>query len=262
MGTTEKSRSKMYPGPGSHDLPLFPDTNPSLNASCQYSMGSLAHEATTTSIKKERLGPGAHHPKWFETSTYKRSPGYGFGRQRRPMDTQAQSPRKVFDVTPHSKLPLDDHSCFKKSPQFSFGSKDRFSFGSMAQRCERGTRLPDPGSYNLNDLVTSRMNSPPAYSVSPRREECGAPIKKSKEPGPGSYPSEECHKSIYKAAPRAKFSTAPRGVAEDPGSARLSRSVPGPGQYSSNCTRTSANRCSPAWSMPGRAELDFQNVFL
>lgn len=259
MGTTEKVRSKLYPGPGSHDLPTCLGIHPSLSSSCQYSMGSMAHGTTATSSRRDRLGPGAHHPKWSETSTYKRSLGFGFSKQGRPMNEQ--SPRLLNAATPHSQLEADDHSSFKKSPKFSFGSMERKEIRGE----QRGARRPDPGSYNSNDLVTSRMSSTPAYSASPRREPCEGPVKKSLEPGPGTHSIEACGKSVFKVAPRARFSTAPRGVAEDtPAASRKARSVPGPGQYTANSTRTGqfGNTCSPAWSMPGRAELDLQNVFL
>lgn len=273
MGATEKVQSKLHPGPGSHDLPSFPDQHPSLLSSCSYSMGGTC----ATNSKADRLGPGSHHPKWCKSSTYKRSPGYGFGKERRPFIEQ--SPRRPA-TTPHAQLEQGDHSTFKGTPKFSFGStervppyqtcvgmtlKDKFveratthSHGTGEK--QRGARRPDPGTYDVDDLATSRMSSSPAYSVSSRRDSGEGPLKNSADPGPGSYASEECGKSIYKAAPRAKFSTAPRGVSERlPSTARTSRSVPGPGQYlTQNCTRTGdiANKSSPAWPMPSRPEFD------
>lgn len=215
----------------------------------------MGHETTTApSSKIDRLGPGAHHPKWFENSAYKRTVAYGFGKQRRPMD-DVNTPRER--PSPHAKLDQGDYSRFNKSPKYSFGTMDRTRDSDHEPR---GHRRPDPGSHNPNDLVTSRMSSMPAYSVSPRRD-CQV-IKKTKLPGPGSYLSEECSSSVYKEAPRAKFGCALRGVAEDtPGMARLSRVVPGPGQYAANCTRLGqvGGKSGPAWSMPGRAELDLAN---
>lgn len=251
MGTTERKRAKNYPGPGAFDLPQFPLDSPSLHASRKSSILLPSREPK----HNIRNGPGSHHPRWFATSEYKNSPSYKICTKRKSI---------VGRITPHSNLEAKDYSNFKTAPRFKFGTKDRFS--EWGVREGRGARRPDPGQYAVNDsAVSSSMLSPPAYSVSPNRGGiCDPTIPKDDDPGPGFYHAAdtETTKFIYKASPRAKFGTARRLVSDNaPRSARGARLQPGPGQYNSRCTRHGGVG-GPAWTMPGRGEIDLSSPYV
>lgn len=248
-------------GPGSHDLPAFPEPSPASTVAspAAYSMPSSRRDQQQPE-KPSRLGPGAYHPKAELVRTCE--PRASFGRAPRLM---SEPPRSLASATPGPQLPQGDSARFKASPRYGFGTTVK-NFGAPRTIWDagpgRGTKSPGPGEHCPDDRGTSQYAgvAGPAYSMAaPRREPEPAPRKKP-APGPGSYASEECeaHSSTRPAAPRAKFGTAARAPAWPANGGR--RELPGPGRYGHGATRTGHagfGDSTPRWTMPsGRRDLD------
>eukprot|EP00929_Paragymnodinium_shiwhaense_P113125 TRINITY_DN8138_c0_g1_i2.p2 TRINITY_DN8138_c0_g1~~TRINITY_DN8138_c0_g1_i2.p2 ORF type:complete len:191 (-),score=28.33 TRINITY_DN8138_c0_g1_i2:359-931(-) len=181
------------PGPGSHDIPVFPEKSPSslLGASAAFSMGSGARSCQVVP-RRTGLGPGAHHAKFSVTE--RRHGGYGFGRQRR-------FGRPCTEKTPAADLTQTDNANFKRSPCFGFGTQEIGVSLDEKGKPGRGVRMPAPGDHNPDDRCSSQVKSGPAYSATPRRG-FDEPVRKVKGPGPGSYDAEDKTKTA--AAPAVR----------------------------------------------------------
>lgn len=235
------------PGPGSHDIALFPDKSPSslLSNSAAFSISGGGPRGCNKSSGRRVIGPGAHHPKYMLTE--RRHAGHGFGKQRRFNGVGCSKTER----TPASTLDQGDNHNFKKQPQYSFGQTELGVAQDGKGKLGRGVRMPAPGDHNPDDRCSSQVRSSPAYSATPRRG-ADEPVKKEKGPGPGSYPLEDLEKTKA-AAPRMVFGSAAR---DPPSQAeRRGHGMPGPGRYGvSGKTRTghSSLGSSPGWTMAGR----------
>eukprot|EP00927_Polykrikos_kofoidii_P004049 TRINITY_DN11607_c0_g1_i1.p1 TRINITY_DN11607_c0_g1~~TRINITY_DN11607_c0_g1_i1.p1 ORF type:complete len:274 (-),score=17.17 TRINITY_DN11607_c0_g1_i1:235-1056(-) len=271
-GMTKAKVARMrVPGPGSHDIPSFLEARPlskdPSTSSYSFPRGSTAREASA--CKKVPLGPGAHHPR-FEV--FDRSHGGNrFGRQRRLVGRcdkpQVQDCRAS---TPGPELSQGDNPNYRKAPEFSFGTEEKkvLCHGSWeAHPTRRRPKTPGPADHNPDDRGTSRWACSPSYSATPRRGGEEKPVQKVKGPGPGSYVTEEVQLALKPVAPRATFGTTARHAACDVDSNRKG-GVPGPGRYSTTSrTRTGHGAAvgtfsSPAWSMPGRGEIDLSTPYV
>jgi len=231
-------------GPGSHDIPLFPDKSPSsrLASSGAFSFGSGQRDSSLA-MRRRGLGPGGHHPKF--NLTERRHSGHGFGKQRR---FSATGPCKARD-TPAPALEQGDNQNFKRPPRYSFGTTEIGLNLDERGKPPRGVREPGPGDHNPDDRCSSMVKSTPAYSATPRR---GAeePVKKDKGPGPGSYDFEAVEKT-KQAAPSMVFGSSARNAAASDAE-RRGNVKPGPGHYGvTNKTRTGHNSLGMGGSSPG-----------
>jgi hypothetical protein len=223
------------PGPGNYELPSFPNDHPAshVQSAAKFSMGRGRAEPAKRS---DVADPGKYHPKL--EATMSRSAAWGFGSAKRMMSEPSKH------KTPGPSIGQIDNPNYFKSPRYGFGTSERSAL-SRAGESEKSKR-PGPGQHNPNIDVTSKMNSVPCYTASPRREVSMT----SKAPGPGSYSISDSANLTWGSIPRVKFGTATRSHKERTGRA------PGPGQYSvMNMTKTghaSMGDSAPKWSMTGR----------
>lgn len=252
------------PGPGSHDLPSFPDTAPLSNVlkAAAFTMGA-AHRVTRAEgrANKQRGGPGAQNPRYNVVE--KKHCGHGFGRSRRVL---SEVPGRNRHCTPAPQAEQIDSSSYRNAPQFSFGSaaKDDPSGFTAVRRNPRGCKAPGPGEHNPDDTWTSKSVSAPMCSATPRREvlevslhsQSRARSLSARMPGPGSYGSGRLGGELSETSPPCYgFGT----TARLPSSFK-ERRHPGPGQYDvSGSTRTGhATDHAPKWSMGIRGEIDLR----
>mmetsp|Transcript_50035 Transcript_50035/g.88179 ORF Transcript_50035/g.88179 Transcript_50035/m.88179 type:complete len:274 (-) Transcript_50035:81-902(-) len=249
------------PGPGSHDIPAFPEKVPTstMPTAPGYSIAQGAGLEEPVK-KRDKVGPGAYHPR--RTVTEKAAPGYGFGRARRVLSETRSERHRNDPGTPAPQMEQKDNQNYVHAPKYSFGSEEKFFRcpGIWSDLPGRGSKMPGPGEHNPDDRITSRPDmkiNGPSWSATPRRGGVETKLSsRSFTPGPGAYrPEDAAPTSEVKVTPRYKFGTAARlaGVEVD-------KKAPGPGQYSTtNTTRTghsSVGGSAPKWSMPGRQELD------
>jgi len=248
------------PGPGSHDIPVFPDASPVVPSSSSFTMAVGRNERTP---RKTRAGPGAYYPKLDLTREKERC--YGFGKSPRLLSEVSSERKGGGTGTPAPHLAHVDNHNFKKSAGFGFGTEEKF-FRSFAtsDHVGRGTKQPGPGEHSPLDHITSKVPPGPSYSMSSGRQKAREKDKQeaiAAGPGPGEYKPDDALKlsSREKASPRFGFGTTARLM----GCQYKSR-TPGPGSYStSNTTRTghsSVGGSAPKWSMAGRQELDVECV--
>jgi len=157
-------RAKVSPGPGSHDLPIFPDPHPSSTIASSGGFSMASDGGRMARKKKTRMGPGSHHPKYEVVESCHH--GHVFSGQKR-------FERVVGCAdTPGPTLLHGDHPRFKRPPTFGFGNTEKFfmcpGLWGKAQ-LGRGLKMPAPGEHNPDDSASSRRPTGPAYSATPRR---------------------------------------------------------------------------------------------
>lgn len=255
------------PGPGSFDIPSFPEPLPTstMDHQVSYSIGSGRKDSTREHYVS-RVGPGSYHPR---VSCLKNNPtfrqtdpgtsGYGFGRSARVLSEPLSARQRARDPGP--AMEQADNRKYKHAPQYSFGGEEKFfrSPGIWDDLPGRGQRLPGPGEHCPDDRSTSKYaeTSGPSYSIAPPPPEklSGPPIH---APGPGAYVLKDGdgHTSKAAAPPQWTFGTSPRKNAAHPSD---KRTLVGPGRYTSvGVTRTghSTLGSSGGWTMSGRRQFD------
>jgi len=242
------------PGPGSHDVPLFPDASPIVPAAAAFSMASGREGGRT--VRKARAGPGSYYPRLDLTRTTECC--YGFGRSKRVLSEVGKS-EVPGHGTPAANLAQGDSGKFDRAPGYGFGSEDKFKTpGVSADGCAgRHSKKPGPGEHNPSDHMSSKAWHGPSYSATPRRDDNTPRRAKADGPGPGEY---RCgFLAAEKASPRYGFGTTAR-----PMGCQLKSRSPGPGSYSTSTTtrtgHTTVGGSAPRWSMGVRQEFDLSGV--
>lgn len=221
------------PGPGNYELPSFPNDHPASHVAhaAKYSMGRGRDEPAK---RTDGADPGKYHPN--VAFTMKGSAAWRFGSAKRMLSEPSGTQK-----TPGPVIGQIDNPNYFRSPRYGFGTMER-QFGSEVKDA-KDTKRPGPGQHNPNIDATSKMNSVPAYTASPRRDV----NMNSKLPGPGSYSVMSSAAQTWSSSPRFKFGTAARNMKDR-------RGPPGPGQYSvAGMTKTGGGDAAPKWSMTGRA---------
>lgn len=242
--TLQKGK-KPQAGPGSYDIPTFPDVSPVVPCSASFSMSSSGR--SDKGSRTYRAGPGAYYPKVSVTEPRQRC--YGFGRARRIL-SEISAQQTSAGYTPAPQLGHTDSAKFTKAPVYGFGTQEKFF--PHGGRSARGQKIPGPGEHNPSDHFTSKASPTPKWGT-PRRDDTTP--RKSRDvggPGPGMYKAEESFCSISQQnAPRYGFGTTAR-----PSASETKSKAPGPGSYSTcNTTRTghsSVGDGAPRWTISGR----------
>jgi len=250
-GTVKKKPNR--PGPGSHDIPMFPENSPIVPSAAAFTMASGREEKGG---KKTRAGPGAYYPRLQLSRPTERC--YGFSRTRR----FGEEPAVKVDG-PAPKLEQGDNAKFNRAPGHGFGTEEKFfkTPGASSDYVPRGMKMPGPGEHNPDDHATSNAHVTNAvkWAKPPPLDQKNV-IKMSNVPGPGEHKAQQSYDTVCeKTTPKFGFGTTARLM----GAHRKSYS-PGPGAYSTMNTTRTGHSCvggsAPRWSMASRPEIDLSAV--
>lgn len=260
------------PGPGSHEIPSFPEAWPTSTTSCSasFTVGTRL-DLDKTDLHQDRRGPGVYSPK--KEFTEEAGPAHSFPGSPRLVDCATATSRRHGTFTgrgPGFDLAQQDNHMYPVAPSHGVSKEQRFfraPGGLWEDLPGRGCVMPGPGSHWPDDSRLSTNKQVTTYSMAKKRAaSTPRPVPTNKLPGPGDYTlrTEDLARAPQ-ASPRCVFGSARRCVEAQStamaskgsgsvanngksmdgggshGTARR-KTPPGPGRYNtSNVTRNGAH---------------------